>query len=340
MTTESDDLGFDLDAAVDEMVDGLGFDGAEAGQDQIEDQVGAAVDDAVVEVDGPVAQTEITEPAVQESPQPATEVSDEAPRTWSPEEAKHWAGMSPEARAAVLRREADMFKGIEQYKGEASIGRDVRKLLMPYREVLERERIDPMGMIGNLVNAHARLSMGQPHEKIQMMHQIMADYGVNLEQLAGIAEVPMPNPEIQGLQNQLAQLHSQVQGYDQQRREAQRSEVEQQIRAFAADPSHPHFNEVSDDITALIRSGVSKTLQDAYEKAVWANPVTRAKEQARLQTAQAEAAKKAAQEKAKSAKMALAANVRTTAKKGSAAAPLGSLDDTLNEVFAEIKARS
>lgn len=339
MTTEADDLGFDLDAAVDDMVDGLGFDAIEPEGDPLETAVDAAVEGAATEVDGPVAQEEIKEPAEVAAAE-VKSPEDEAPRTWSPEEAKHWAGMSPEARAAVMRREADMFKGIEQYKNEASIGRDVRKIMQPYREILERERIDPMGLLGNLVNAHARLTIGPPHEKIQMFQSLMMDYGLTLEQLAGIDEVAKPNPEIQGLQNQVAQLNSQLQGFDQQRREAQRAEAQQQIAAFAADPAHPHFSELSDDITTLIRSGVSKTLKDAYEKAVWANPVTRAKEQARLQTAQAEAAKKAAQEQAQKAKQALAANVRTTAKKASAAAPLGSLDDTLNEVFAEIKARS
>ena len=54
-----------------------------------------------------------------------------------------------------------------------------------------------------------------------------------------------------------------------------------EINIFAADPAHPYFDDVANDITALLRGGGAKDLADAYDKAVWANPVTRAKEQAR-----------------------------------------------------------
>lgn len=337
MSQEAKELDFDIDAAIDDMMGEIGIETEGA---VVEELDGEVVGGEVELKEGPAGQAPIETAPAGEPAAPAAQPESEAPRTWSPEEAKHWAGMSPEARAAVLRREADMFKGIEQYKGEASVGRGVRKLLEPYREILERERIDPMSMLGNLVNAHAKLSLGHPHEKVQMMQSIMMDYGVTLEQLAGIAEVPKPLPEIQSLQSQVAQLNSQLRGFDEQRLASQRAEVEQQIRAFAADPAHPYFGELSDDITGLIRGGVCKNLQDAYDRAVWANPVTRAKEQARLQTVQAEEAKKVAAEKAKTARLATAANVRTTAKRGSAAAPLGSLEDTIEEVFADIKAGS
>lgn len=55
----------------------------------------------------------------------------------------------------------------------------------------------------------------------------------------------------------------------------------EEITAFAADPAHPYFDEVTGDIAVLISAGHS--LADAYEKAVWANPTTRQKEIARLE---------------------------------------------------------
>jgi len=54
-----------------------------------------------------------------------------------------------------------------------------------------------------------------------------------------------------------------------------------EVNAFASDPAHPFFDEVADDIVAFVRAGDS--LSKAYEKAVWANPVTREKEIARQQ---------------------------------------------------------
>ena len=44
------------------------------------------------------------------------------------------------------------------------------------------------------------------------------------------------------------------------------------METFALDTkAHPYFDEVADDIIALLKTGAS--LQEAYDKAVWANPV-------------------------------------------------------------------
>lgn len=61
----------------------------------------------------------------------------------------------------------------------------------------------------------------------------------------------------------------------------ERAAITKEVNAFAADPAHPFFDEVSDDIVAFLKTGAS--LAEAYEKAVWANPVTRQKEIARRQ---------------------------------------------------------
>jgi S1-C subfamily serine protease len=61
----------------------------------------------------------------------------------------------------------------------------------------------------------------------------------------------------------------------------EKAAITKEVNAFATDPAHPFFDEVSDDIIAILKTGAS--LAEAYEKAVWANPVTRQKEIARRQ---------------------------------------------------------
>ena len=61
----------------------------------------------------------------------------------------------------------------------------------------------------------------------------------------------------------------------------ERARIEIEVNAFAADPEHPYFDELSDEIVAILKTGAS--LAEAYEKAVWANPVTREKEILRRQ---------------------------------------------------------
>lgn len=142
------------------------------------------------------------------------------------------------------------------------------------------------------------------------------------------------------MQKQLADLQSRLNGREQQEAEQVRSKLQAEIDAFASDPAHQYFDEVANDIAGLLRSGAAKDLKDAYDKAIWANPITRAKEQARL-TAEAEAKAKAeAAERAKQARKATGANVKSSAKAASGTAPLGSIDDTLNAALATIKSRA
>lgn len=51
-----------------------------------------------------------------------------------------------------------------------------------------------------------------------------------------------------------------------------------QVAAFAADPMHPYFGIVRDDIMALVEAGQASTLKEAYDKAVAASPAVRALE--------------------------------------------------------------
>jgi len=57
------------------------------------------------------------ETKVSESPIPSP--LQEPPKSWSNEAKAEWAGMSERARQEVLKREEDIFNGIEQYKSRA-----------------------------------------------------------------------------------------------------------------------------------------------------------------------------------------------------------------------------
>jgi hypothetical protein len=121
--------------------------------------------------------------------------------------------------------------------------------------------------------------------------------------------------------------------------EALKASTAAEVDAFAKDPAHPYFDEVADHITLLLRDP-KISLKDAYEQAVWANPVTRAKEQARLQKETEEAVRKAAEEEAK--KAAAARGTKLRGKDGERASPdfVGSMDETLRETYKEIQGRA
>jgi len=53
------------------------------------------------------------------------------------------------------------------------------------------------------------------------------------------------------------------------------NEIQGQIKTFAADPKNVHFETVKAHMAALLKGGIAKDLQDAYDQAVYANPQTR-----------------------------------------------------------------
>lgn len=257
------------------------------------------------------------------------------PKTWRPEAAAKFATLPPEVQQEVLKREEDIFKGLESYKADASIGKALKGVVQPYLQIFQSQGIDPMQQVSGLLRAHVALATGTPEQKQQFFQHLAKEYGVDLD-----VEAPYIDPQVAGLQKQLSDLQSRLNGREQHEANEARSKLQAEIDTFASDPAHQYFDEVANDIAGLLRSGAAKDLQDAYDKAIWANPITRAKEQARL-TADADAKAKAeAAERAKQARKATGANVKSSAKAASGTAPLGSIDDTLNAALVAIKSRA
>ena len=275
-----------------------------------------------------------TPPAKEGTPAPAAAAL-QPPKTWRPEAAAKFATLPPEVQQEVLKREEDIFKGLESYKADASIGKALKGVVQPYLQMFQSQGIDPMQQVSGLMRAHVALATGTPEQKQQFFQHLAKEYGVDLG-----TEAPYVDPQVAGLQKQLTDLQSRLNGREQQEANDARSKLQAEIDTFASDPAHQYFDEVANDIAGLLRSGAAKDLKDAYDKAIWANPITRAKEQARL-TADAEAKAKAeAAERAKQARKATGANVKSSAKAASGTAPLGSIDDTLNAALANIKSRA
>ncbi|QGH72932.1 MAG: hypothetical protein [Siphoviridae sp. ctdEk19] len=274
---------------------------------------------------------------------PAT-TAQAAPRTWKPEAAAIWEQIPEAARAEIARREEDMFRGIEQYKEHAQFGHKLQKVLSPFMPVMQQHGVAPEALVGNLLNAHATLSFGKAEEKLALFQKLAQDYGVDL--VTAAANTPYIDPAVAQLREELRMTRGQLSQLVGGQREAAVAGVQKTVNAFADEVGadgqklRPHFDEVAEDIALLLKAGRANDLQDAYDRAVWANPVTRAKEQQSRETAAAAKAKAEAEKAAAAAKAATAANVRTSARAATASAPKGSMDDTLNEVFEAIQARA
>lgn len=342
------DLEFDMDGALGDISEGLGF-----GSDDKDDINLEVTHDDTTSADPagdtgtgtPASQTSST-PAAPATPASATTADPAAavpaaltaPVTWRPEAKAVWANLPPEAQKEVLKREQDIMQGLEGYKENAAFGKSFKQVLEPYLPMFQTAGLDPVKQVGNLMQAHITLATGTPEQKASLFQALARDYKVDLGQLS--YEAPFVDPAVQALQSQLNAVQSQLSRSEQEQLADKRAAYEQEVTKFASDPKNPHFETVANQMAALLKGGIAANLQDAYDQAVWANPVTRAKEVERQQAESAAAAKADAEARAAAARKATAANVKAKPRSGNTAAPLGSIDDTLTETLAAIKSRS
>ena len=335
----------DNSAALAEISQGLGFNAdsnedTDAGDGEAQGNGSGSDEAAAPRAAAPANETDPQSPeAVAAS---AAASSTPPPKTWRPEAAAEFAKLPPVVQQEVLKREEDMFRGLEQYREAAGFGQTIHKTLQPYLPILQQYRIDPVQQIAGLMQSHHTLALGTPDQKVGLMLRLVKDYGVDLGMLTQMADpnnAPYTDPAVQSLTQTVQTLQSELARQNAQRATETRAKLSSQIDAFAKDGKNVYFAEVANDMANLIERGVCSTLEEAYEKAVWTNPSTRQREATRIADERLDVERKAAAAKAASARKALGANVRSSAKSGSATAPVGSIDDTLRETMEAIKAR-
>lgn len=331
MSTENE---FDMSSALDTISSDLfgGDDLAEGGTD-VDLEVTLPVEEAA-----PLSATETvlttTESAEVPSSAPIT-----APKTWRKEAQAEWEKLPPTVKAEVLKREEDMFRGLEGYKQEATFGKSVTNALARHMPTLQQYGIDPVQQISGLMDAHHTLAFGDPATKAALFQKIAADYGVDLRQFAD-QEAPFTDPQVKTLMEHVKSLESKLSSYETTQQTQTLEKTKAEIDSFLSDPAYPYAKELTADMAQIITAGMAKDLKGAYEKAIWQNPTVRAKELARQQKESAEQTRVKTQQTAEAAKKAAGATVTTTSKDASRTAPKGTMDDTLQQTLAEIKSRT
>lgn len=303
----SDEQTFDMDSAVNEIGAGLGLDSSDDSSDD-RDIADVVADDIGSETEITDAPTEEQAPVVEDSP---------PPKSWAKETHEIWKTLSPEARKQVELREKQVLDGLSQYKEHNDFGKSMREAFAPYKAMIQAQGVDEVKATQFLLNAHYKLSSGTPQERAAHFAQLAKSYNIDLPQ--GQTEQQQIDPAVKTLQEELGQIRSALTQREQADLSAARARVSSEVNAFASitdpegnlipNPEHPYFEEVADYTAVFIQAG--DDLKTAYEKAVWANPVTRAKEQARLlKESEANLRAKGSAEAA-AAKKASSTNVRT-----------------------------
>lgn len=193
-----------------------------------------------------------------------------APNSWSANAKTKWTEIPTELQAEINKRETEIHQGFTRMDEDRQFGKALKDIVQPYMPIIQAEGGTPVTAIQALLNSAYVLRTGTPQAKTQLFQQLAQQYGVDLAQISqGQVKV---DPQLQAIQSELVQLKSDRQQEITMREQQQREALQGTIDAFAADPAHVHFEVVKPHMVALLKGGLAKDLQDAYDQAVHARP--------------------------------------------------------------------
>ena len=185
-----------------------------------------------------------------------------------------WKDIPPDVRQEFARREADFHKELTRHDEERNFGRQVEKIVTPYMATIRSEGATAPQAIESLLNMAHLLRVGTPRQKSDLLLRTAQNFGVDLRQ--ALQQAPQQqNHVLQGIQQELQSVKDQLQQEKELKKQQEDASIQDTIEAFRADPKNIHFETVKAHMASLLKSGLAKDLQDAYDQAVYANPQTR-----------------------------------------------------------------
>lgn len=218
----------------------------------------------------------------------AAAAATEAPQHWPAKDREMFAKQPPEVKTWLLGRhkamEADYTRRVQEVAHVRREADELREIFKPFERAMAADGLTIPMAVRQLTAAHQQL-IADPVQGIQWL---AGKYGIDLKKIVeGGAQAGQPDPYVKKLEERLAQLEGGISkersAQQQQEQQANLSKVEQ----FAAEKDaqgnllRPHFDEVAKDISMLLRAareaGEQLSLQDAYDRAIYANPTIRQK---------------------------------------------------------------
>lgn len=248
--------------------------------------------------------------------EPAPQGGTGAPAAWKAEEKAIWDSLPEVARQAVLRREADTAKGVQELRTKYQ---EIETAVAPYSATIKQHGKTPGQAVEMLFKWNMELA---GPNKVQAFKALAQSFGVDLATLANAAASPQgapgagqTNPIPENLRPVISDLETRLKGFEENASAQQQAAAQQTWQNWSKDKTHAEkvrglMAQLINGDLALIQAGqhqVSNTVKNgsidmdaAYQAAIYAHPEVRAlvlqeEQAARDKTARtaAEAARKA-----------------------------------------------
>jgi hypothetical protein len=230
---------FDIDAGVATIAEGLGI--TAEPEPELETPVPEGAD--------PVVEATPADPNAA-APVETAPVARAVPQSWSKDKHEVWAKLPPDAQEQILHREKQMLDGLEQYKGDAGLGRTMREITTPYKALLASQGVDEGKAVSVLLNAHYKLSTLPAESRAQYFAQLAQTYGIDLAGLPA-QQATQESPEVRAMRERVEKLEGSLTQREQAAYTQAKQKTSAEVNAFAA--ANPYFDEVADDIDVRSR---------------------------------------------------------------------------------------
>ncbi|KPL28559.1 MAG: hypothetical protein AMJ72_02795 [Acidithiobacillales bacterium SM1_46] len=202
-----------------------------------------------------------------------------------------------------------MRAGIEPLIPKAKFADEIQKVAEPYMPIIQGLGIGVPQAVQGLMDADYKLRTLPADQKRAYLGQLASAYGINLNDGEYTPQAGPVDPMVFQLQNELNNVRSEVVGWKKQQEEAQQAALSAEVESFSKKAEF--FEEARPFMIQLLNSGVSTTLEDAYNKALRLDDSLFERVQ-QSQQAQAEAAKRAAANQAAKAAKAAAVGIKSS----------------------------
>ena len=240
------------------------------------------VEDSVVE---DLPEEEIASDEVQQEVEEVVEPEISAPDHWAAEDKELFSSLDKRGQDFLLCRHKDMeaahTKKQQALAEERKQVEAVIKAVEPYEGYLKRSGLSREEAVNKLLATAQRLDESNPQDKIAILHSLARDYGV---QLGNHEEAEPLSHEAQLLLDKINRIEAdnyRLQEAHRLREEASKWNEEKSLQNVIDEFSnqkdekgnlkYPHFDTLREDMGLLLNAGKAKSLEDAYESAIYLN---------------------------------------------------------------------
>ena len=224
-----------------------------------------AADAQAAPVDPKAPQANVDAPQAQVPP--GVPAPDGAPPSWKAGLAEKWGKLDPDVRTEITRREREITTGLQRAADVRQFGDSIMGEFAPYAEILQQEGATPQAAIRALLETSYTLRYGSPEHKHALFMSLAQQYGID--------PTKQIDPEKARLQWEVDSRNvNDARGATQAQVRLQQ-DVQSELEQFVQSPGHEHYERVRPAMAGLLTTGGAANLQDAYDRACWADPQIR-----------------------------------------------------------------